>query len=332
MSLYLHGIGHFYPPNVITNEFITALEIGTDEEWIMERVGIETRHTVLDLDYIRTTKNSDPRAACEASLFSNARTGAEAARMALQRAGLEPQDIGLVVSGSCAPDTVTPAEAATIAAELGLNAPCFDLKSACSSFGMQVSFLSGMKPEALPPFVLIVNPENWTRCLDYSDRRVAPLLGDGSTAAVVSRSVPSKLAFTSCHYESEPAKWQKVTVTRMGFFEQDGKAVQGFAIRKATECVRRIQSLYGENLNRFKFIGHQANMRMLSTVCERCNIPEDKHWFNVNRYGNTGAAAAPGVISQYWDDFFPGIHIAIAQVGAGLTWVSMMLRMEEQDS
>lgn len=328
--LYLHGLGHFYPPNVITNKFLADLDIGTTEGWIMERVGIEMRHTVLDLDYIRSTRNADPRGAFEASLYSNAETGAEAARIALQRAGLKPEDIGLVISGSSASDNVSPAEAATIAGQLGIDVPCFDLNSACTSFGMQVSFLSSMRPEALPPFVLVINPENLTRCIDYRDRSSAPLFGDGTTAAVLSASVPSRLTFSSCHYESKPTSWEKVTIPRMGHFSQDGHAVQGFAIRKATECVRNLQSIYSVNSNRFKFVGHQANMGMLNTVCERCNIPQFNHWHNVIHFGNTASAGAPGVVSQHWDDLFPGIHIAFALVGAGLTWVQMMLRMEEK--
>src|SRR3990172_2546327 len=154
--LYLHGLGHFYPENIITNRFLEDLDIGTNEEWIVERVGIDTRRTVLPLDYIRTTKNQDIRAAFEAALYNNIQTGAAAARMALQRAGLTPADIGLVISGSCAPDHLTPAEAATIAAELGIESPCFDINSGCSTFCMQINFLAGMKPEALPPYVLVV--------------------------------------------------------------------------------------------------------------------------------------------------------------------------------
>jgi len=71
-------------------------------------------------------------------------------------------------------------------------------------------------------------------------------------------------------------------------------------------------------------------MGMLNTVCERCNIPEYNHWFNVIKFGNTASAGAPGVLSQRWDDLFPGIHVAIALVGAGLTWVQLMMRMEEE--
>jgi len=78
--LYLHGLGHFYPENVITNRFLSELDIGSSEEWILERVGIVTRHTVLPLDYIKATKNRDLRRVMEASLYNNAQTAAAAAR------------------------------------------------------------------------------------------------------------------------------------------------------------------------------------------------------------------------------------------------------------
>jgi len=325
--LYLHGLGHFHPENVITNRFLEELDIGSSEEWILERVGIRTRRTSLPLDYIKTTKNRDPRAAFEASAYTNAQTGALAARLAMERATLKHEDVGMVVSGSSAPDYVTPAEAATVAAELGIDVPCFDLNSACSTFGMQVKFLSDMKPEALPPYILIVNPENLTRTIDYSDRRAAPLFGDGSSAAVVSASVPSKMVFEAFFCDSNPLSWDKVCVPRLGHFGQDGSAVQGFAIRKTTESLRKLQEVFPINSGRFKFVGHQANFGMLKTVCERCGVSEGDHWHNVVDYGNTGCSSAPCVLSQNWDRLRAGDHIALIMVGSGLTWVRTMLKI-----
>src|SRR5512136_2673623 len=98
--IYLHGLGHFYPENVITNRFLSDLDIGSSEEWIEERVGIHERHTVLPLEYIRATKNRDVHEAQEASLYTNGQTAARAARMAIQRAGITTADIGMVISGS----------------------------------------------------------------------------------------------------------------------------------------------------------------------------------------------------------------------------------------
>jgi len=328
--LYLHGIGHFHPENVIDNALLETLDIGTNEQWILERVGIHTRRTVLDLDYIRTTKNQDPRGAFEASVYTNAQTGANAARMAIERAGIKPSDIGLVISGTCVPDNVIPAEAAGIASELGINVLCFDLNSACTSFGMQIHFLDAMKPEALPPYVLVVNPENMTKSVNYSDRSVAVLFGDGSSAAVVSSTVASPKTFSSSFCQSKPSSWDKVMIPRMGHFQQDGHAVQGFAIRKTTDSLRMLKKQFPGWNEHFKFVGHQANLGMLRTVCERAEIPEENHWHNVEYYGNTGCSGAPSVLSQHWDDLAPGDHVAIALVGSGLTWAHLMLEIKEE--
>lgn len=324
--LYLHGLGHFHPENVISNAFLEELDIGTNEEWIMERVGIFTRRTVLSLDYIRSTKNSDQRAAWEASEYNNAQIGAFAARMALERAGLSPEDIGMVISGSSASDHLTPAEASTVAGELNIDVPCFDVNSACSSFGMDVHVLSMMKPETLPPFVLIVNPETLTKSVDYTDRSIAVLFGDGCAAAVVSTREPSRAVFLSSFCDSKPTAWEKVVIPRMGYFRQDGHAVQGFAIRKTTDSIRALQSVYPIN----RFVGHQANLGMLSTACERTGIAEDQHWHNVENFGNTGCSGAPAVLSQHWDDFSPGDHVAVCVVGGGLTWVHTLLKIEDR--
>jgi len=328
--LYLHGIGHFHPENVITNRFLEELEIGTDEAWILERVGIRERRTVLSLDYIRQTKNRDPRAAYEASLYRNAETAAAAARMALERAGLKPSDIGLVIAGSSSPAFLTPAEAAMAAAELGIDALCFDVNSACTTFGMQVNLLNRMAADRLPPFVLIVQPENVTRMIDYSDRSAAVLFGDGSTAAVVSASVEARVAFVESECGTNPSGFDKVSIPTGGYFHQDGNAVQGFAIRRMTESIRSLISAFGKGKGgRFRFIGHQANMGALLTVCERAEIREDEHWHNVDMFGNTGCTGAPAVLSSHWEDLSSGDRVAMCLVGAGLTWVSLLLTVEE---
>jgi 3-oxoacyl-[acyl-carrier-protein] synthase-3 len=327
-KLYLHGIGHFHPANEITNRFLEDLDIGTNDEWIMERVGIRSRHTVLPLDYIQETKNQDIRGAYEAALYTNAQTGAAAARMALERAGLMPEDIGMVIAGCSAPDNLISAEAASIAAELGIECICFDVNSACTTFGVQMDFINRMMPEALPPFILVVNPEIVTCSVDYSDRRNAVLFGDGSTATVVSASVAANRFFSGCYSQSKPSDCKKVNIPRMGFFNQDGNAVQGFAIRKTTDSLKKIIASCCVSSDRLKFIGHQANFSVLRTACERAGVNEKNHWHNVVDFGNTGTAGTPSVLSQHWDELQPGDHVAISQVGSGLTWTHMLLTIE----
>ena len=232
MSLYLHGLGHFFPENEITNQFLEDLDIGTSHEWIMERVGIETRRTALSLDYIRDTRNQDVRAALEASQYSLAQTGARAAELALQRAGVAKSQIGLVLAGSSAGDTYTPTEAANIARLMELEVPAIDINSACTSFFAGLHMLSWMNPEKLPEFILLVIPEAVTRTVDYSDRSSAVLWGDGAAAAVVSLRAPSTVKIKGSALNSSPAGADKIVVPRTGHFTQQGRAVQMFAIKK----------------------------------------------------------------------------------------------------
>ncbi len=325
--LFVHGMGHYHPKNIITNQFLSDLEIGSDEKWIMDRVGICQRRTSLDLDYIRTTLNSDPRAASEASICTRAYCGAQAATMALERAGLVKEDLGMVISGSSSPFSVCPAEAATVAAELDIEVPCFDVNSACSTFVVQMGVLSAMRRESLPRFILALTLEHVTHSVDYSDRNSAPLFGDGASATILSLVEPSDKDLVGTEYFSIPSSWDKVTIFQGGHFTQQGRAVQGYAIRKTTDSLKHLQGLHSNANGNFRFVGHQANFMMLSHVCQRCEIPDSGHWHNVQMFGNTGCSGAPTVLSQNWDNLQPGNHVATVVVGAGLTYGHTVLRV-----
>lgn len=325
--VYLHGLGHFHPENVITNKFLEDLDIGTTEDWIMERVGIETRRTILPLDYIQKTKNVDPRATDEARRYSDAQMGVRAAKMAIKRAGIKTKDIGMVISGSSLPQFVTPAIAATVAGELGIDVPCFDINSACTTFGVQMNFLSRMQPDKLPSYVLVLNVEGVTPSIDFSDRTAAVLFGDASTATVISTTIPSNRLIKDCDMASKPTQWDKVRVPRWSYFVQEGSAVQGFAIRKTTDGLRAIKASVPADAKRLIFVGHQANLGVLQTACDRSGVDEKDHWHNVTVFGNVGCAGAPSVISQHWEELHSGDYVAIALVGAGLTWTRMTLQI-----
>jgi len=329
VTLNLVGIGHFHPKNEISNSFLESLDIGTNDQWIMERVGIRSRRTVLDLDYIRATRNEDPRASYDASVENNASMGAKAAQLALERAGIQASDVGMVVGGTCAADTVSPAEACNIARELEIEAPAFDVQSACTSFLAGVHVLSMMKPEALPDYVLLVAAESMTRTIDYNDRSSAVLWGDAALAAVFSPRIPGRAQIIGSHMESSPAGNDKVLIPRLGFFEQQGRTVQSFAIRKTGDHFNRLRELHADPDRSFHFIGHQANLRMLESVCNRCEIPPELHHSNAEWYGNTGAASSGSVLSQSWDKWRAADDIAIVGVGSGLTWASYLVRFQE---
>lgn len=326
-TLFLHGLGHFHPENVLDNRFLEELDIGTSDEWILERVGIRERRTVLPLDYLRATRNADPRGAEEAALYSNVETARRAALLALERAGLTPADVGMVVAGGCCPSAAIPAEACRIAQALGLEVPAFDLNSACSSFGVDLHVLAAMS--GLPRFVLVVNPENTTRVVDYSDRATAVLWGDGTSAAVVSAEVPAPARVVATTLASSPAGADAVVIPRLGHFRQDGSAVQRFAIKTTQSCLEGLlpaaRARLLETGGRLHFVGHQANLLVLEAVARRVGLLEEEHWHNVVSYGNTGAAGAPSVLSQRWNELAPGDVVILAVVGSGLTWSSLRI-------
>lgn len=327
MTLYLHGLGHFNPENEITNQFLTDLDIGTSEEWIMERVGIRSRRTVLPLDYIRETRNRDLAAAHEARLYSHADTGSRAAAMALERAGIPASDLGMLISGSCSPETLSPADACNIAQALEIEVPAFDVNSACTSFNVGLNFLSLMQSEQLPEYILLVAAESLTTTVDYDDRSASVLWGDGTAAAVLSTKVPSRARIIGNNMHSSPAGAHKVTVPRFSHFEQEGRTVQMFAIKKTVRTLRGLQREFGDVPDRrMHFIGHQANLTMLETVCSQCDIPEDRHHSNVTDFGNTASAGSPSVISDRWDEWTDQDDIAVVGVGSGLTWAGYVLR------
>jgi len=330
VTLHLHGLGHFHPENEISNRFLEELEIGTTTDWIVDRVGIRARRTVLPLDYIRTTKNRDVRAAPEAALYTNAELGARAAELAIARAGIDRARIGLVLSGSNAPGVLCPPDAAFVSKQLGLAVPSFDLNSACTTFVAQLFHLSWMHPDRVPDFVLIVQTETLTTTVDYADRNTAVLFGDGAAAAVVSTRIPGRARVMHVDVQSGPEGADKVLIKRTGYFGQDGRAVQMFAIKRTREGYERICEARRDDpawdARPLHFVGHQANLRVLEQVCQRCGIAPELHHANVELFGNTGGASAPSVLSMDWEKWQAHDDVAVSVVGGGLSWGRALVR------
>ncbi len=317
--LYLHGVGHFHPETIISNEFLASLDIGVDLAWIEDRVGITERRTTMSLDYIRSTRNQDTRGAAEASTITTMEMGKNAAEMALKRAGIKREQVNMVVAGGCTPEMLIPAEASRVAAALEINVAALDVQAGCASFATQLHFLNQMRPEALPEFVLVVSVEAFTRTINYGDRKGAVLFGDGASAAVLSTKHPSSHEVTMTTFMSDPSGYDKVVIPAGKHFDQEGHAVQMFAIRKTAELFQALKSAPGSQTAKQLFIGHQANLRMLQSACKRAEVDESLHFSNVSKFGNCGAAGAPTVLSQNWDQVKDSA-INVAVVGSGLAW------------
>ena len=136
----------------------------------------------------------------------------------------------------------------------------------------------------------------------------------------------ARAQIVSTALESSPAGNDKVLIPREGYFEQEGRTVQMFAIKKTAMFYNALKEEHESPDRRFHFIGHQANLRMLEAVCRKCDIPADRHHANAEWYGNTGAASSGTVLSQNWDKWESDDDVAIVGVGSGLTWSSYLAR------
>ena len=182
--------------------------------------------------------------------------------------------------------------------------------------------------QALPEYVLMLSPETMTRVVDFSDRSSAVLFGDATSAAVVSTKVPARARAVFTSFGGSPAGADDVVVTRTGHFRQNGPAVHKFAVKMMASLLRDIKArLPSERAKRLNYVGHQANLTMLESVCKRCDVPPERHYFNIVNFGNQSAAGAPAVISQRWDSFKDGDVIAVVVVGSGLSWSSMQIEL-----
>jgi 3-oxoacyl-[acyl-carrier-protein] synthase-3 len=185
-----------------------------------------------------------------------------------------------------------------------------------------------MDKDSLPDFILLTHPENNTRSIDYSDRSAAVLWGDCSSALVISTKMPSPYVVTETSFHSSPKNWKKVGFPIAGHFRQDGRTVQTFAIKRSLSLIREMREhIPGEKADRVKFIGHQANLMMLNSVCNLAEIKPENHLYNVDMFGNCGAAGAASVLSQNWGRFTPGDFITFTIVGAGLSWAALLIEV-----
>lgn len=324
--LYILGMGTCHPTTSIDNHFLEALDIGTNAQWIEEKIGILERVTTLSADYIKTTRNSDPRMAREVASATAVDLGVAAATSAMQQVGVDASQIGLVIVNCCAPEQTVPGEAVRIAERLGIMAEAYDVYTACPAFALHIDYLRNFEEAQLPEFVLCISTATMTHHVNYNDRSDGAIWGDGAAAWIVSARHPGKLEILDSSYTADPTRCAAVVVDSYQFFHQDGRAVRDFSVRQTVRLVKAVEERYPIDWNRDVFIGHQANRTMLEQITNNRNIPAKNHWHNVTYLGNQAGAGAPASLSTYWDSLDSGQHIVVAVVGAGLSWGSIVMR------
>ena len=322
---YLAGTGRAVPAKVLTNHDFAALGLETSHEWIVERTGITQRHISSEGD-------------------STCSLAADAARTAMQRAHVNAGELDVIILTTATPDRLLPATAVDLQASLGATrAAAFDLSAACSGFlyGLQVA--EGLIASGAHETALVVSAEKMSAIVDWKDRSTCVLFGDGAGAAVLQRAKQGKGILSSfirsdgtlAELLYRPAGGATIPFSdavldeRTHFVKMAGREVFKHAVRSMSEAADRALDgarLTGNDID--LMIPHQANVRIIEATAKHANIPLDKVYVNVDRYGNTSSASIPIAVDEAIEcgRIKEGSTVLMVAFGAGFTWASTVVR------
>ena len=297
------GTGSYLPKKVLTNDDIAQL-VDTNDEWIRERTGIQSRHIVED----ETTVTM-------ASM---------AAKDALENANLQPEDIDLIIVATVSADNLLPSTACSVQKELGaVNATAFDINAACSGFLFALNTADAYIKTGMYKNALLIGVETLSKIVDWNDRGTCILFGDGAGAAVVAASeTPGILA----GIQGADGAGGDLTP---GYVSMEGQSVFKFAVKKVPECIDEVLNKAGKNIDDVElFVLHQANLRILTSISKRKKIPMDKIPVNLDTCGNTSAASVPILLDKVNKEgkIKENDLILLAGFGAGLTWGAALIQ------
>ncbi|HEB9331576.1 TPA: ketoacyl-ACP synthase III [Campylobacter coli] len=313
----LKSIASYVPEQILSNYDLEKI-IDTTDEWITRRTGIKERRIAS-----KDESTSD--------------LGTKAAIKAIERANLKPQDIDAILVATLSPDYFTmPSTACKIAANLGLNGiTAFDISAACSGFIYLLEQAKALVESGLKKNVLIIGAEKASSIMDYTDRSICILFGDGAGAGVVSLDENNPIidvhTASNGNYgdllmteRSQESKEASSLVMRM-----KGNEVFKIAVQTLSNDVVEILSknqILPEQID--LFIPHQANLRIIKAVQERLNLSDEKCVVTVQKYGNTSAASIPMAMNDAYEEgrLKKGNLILLDAFGGGFTWGSALLK------
>jgi 3-oxoacyl-[acyl-carrier-protein] synthase-3 len=316
-TAHVTGWGRYAPSQVLSNHDLERL-VDTSDEWITSRTGIRERRVA-------------------AAHETTASMAAVAGRRAIEVAGLEPDDIDLILVGTLTPDYWMPSTAALVKEAIGnTRAAAMDVAAACSGFVYGFSTASAYVTSGLAKHVLVIGAELLTRFLDYTDRSTCILFGDGAGAVVVSAS-DQPGGTLGMELTTEPQGAYMIWLPAGGaksppsaetiargehYIRMEGRETYRFATRTlASTALAAIEraGLHPDDID--LFIPHQANIRIIEAVAKGLDLPMERMFVNVDRYGNTSAASVPLALAEAVDTgrVKVGDHIVIVAFGAGFT-------------
>ena len=316
MSFRIIGTGSAVPSNIVTNDDLAGRMV-TSDEWIRTRVGVAERRIAV------TERTSD--------------LAYEAAAKALAMSGVSADSIDLILAATITPDQVCPTTAGTVQARLGASCPAFDISSACSGFLFALETAAGFFARGTAKRALVIGAERISKIIDWSDRSMAVIFGDGAGAAVLE-------AGDSCLC-SELYTAGSDSVIRIPAFGgtspftaiekedpvifMEGQETFKFAVGAFVDHIHRMAENAGISVGDIDHIvPHQANERIIRMAARRLKLPDERFVMNIDRYGNTAAASVPIALDELnrSGNLRSGELVALVAFGGGLSSAGCLLR------
>lgn len=324
-KIAIEGVGFYLPKRVVTNDDLSKI-VDTSDEWIRTRTGICERHLAVEDE------------ACSDLAVS-------AARQALEDAGLESNDIDLLIVATVTPDHITPSAAVLIQTKLGLRSvPSFDMNAACSGFLYALEAARSLLRDERYRHALVIGSEKLSSIVNWEDRSTCVLFGDGAGAFVLGNGASdlpvvidglagsdgsaANLLYVPAGGSAQPASKETVeghlhTVT------MNGKELFKAAVRHMTEATEELLKRNGLTAEDVAwFVPHQANIRIVQALAQQLNVPMERFVCNIEHTGNTSAASIPIAFAQAKAEgrFRKGDRIVLVAFGAGLTWAATLVQ------
>lgn len=317
------GTGGYLPPRIVTNDDLAAelaqKGIETSDEWITERTGIRQRHL------------ADPS-------VTSSQLATQAALLALKDAGIEADEIDLIIVATSTPDFIFPSTACLVQNQLGISGgAAFDVQAVCSGFVYALTTADALIKAGVATKALVIGAEVFSTILDWEDRGTCVLFGDGAGAVVLARSQEPGLLATKLnadgsqnHILCTAGNVSYGQVTGDPFLRMDGQAVFKFAVNALTKSAHAVLELADMSLEQIDWmVPHQANVRIINMIGRKLRLPEDKVVITLDQHANTSAASVPLALDAARKDgrIKTGDVVLMQGVGGGFTWGSVLARM-----
>lgn len=317
------GLGSYLPERVLTNQELEKM-VDTTDEWIMTRTGIKER-----------------RIAAPDEAASD--LGVKALSKALSVTQLQPGDLDLVIACTMTSDFQCPSTAALIQHKIGARQiPAFDVAAACTGFLYGLATAKAFVEAGMANTVAVVATEKMSSVIDFSDRNTCVLFGDGACAAIV-RNEGKGLSLETISLGAEgdseimsiPAGGSRLPTSaqtiaeRQHYFRMNGKEVFRQAVRRMAQAIKECLATTGLTETDLNWlVPHQANVRIMEALAKHFNLPENKIYKTIHKYGNTSASSVAIALEELLQEDPPktGEHILLTAVGGGLTWGAAILK------